>query len=100
MYVYVAHEYGGKAENVERAKKITHDLQIADRDNVYICPILAFSHLEYGELGYDEEIDLCKDLMCIFDKMIVASKISEGVRREIEFAQQLHWEVDYLEDNR
>ena len=99
MYVYVAHEYGGKAENVERAKKITHDLQIADRNNVYICPLLAFSHFEYGELGYEEEIDLCKDLMCIFDKMVVASKISEGVKREIEFAHQLHWEVEYLENN-
>ena len=99
MYIYVAHEYGGKSENVERARKITHDLQIADKDNVYICPLLAFSHLKYGELGYDEEIDLCKDLMCIFDKMVVASNISEGVRREIEFAQELHWEVDYLENN-
>lgn len=99
MYIYVSHEYGGKIENYERAKKITHDLQLADPDNVYICPLLALAHLEYGELGYDAEIELCKDLMCIFDKMVVASKISEGVRREIEFAEALHWEVEYLEKN-
>ena len=28
MTIYVSHCYGGKIENFERAKKITHDLQV------------------------------------------------------------------------
>ena len=42
---YVAHKYGANPENFERAKKITHDLQVADLENTYICPLLVFSHL-------------------------------------------------------
>lgn len=34
MMYYVSHEYGGNAQNVEKAKKITHDLQVADPDNL------------------------------------------------------------------
>ena len=29
MLIYVSHEYGGKQENYDRAKRIVHDLQIA-----------------------------------------------------------------------
>ena len=87
MVVYVAHCYGGKKENFERAKKITHDLQIKDPKNCYICPLLAFSHLSYNELGYDEELEICFDLLTVCDKLIVASKVSEGVFREMKLRQ-------------
>ena len=33
MTIYVSHAYGGKIENLERAKKITHDLQVKDLEN-------------------------------------------------------------------
>ena len=35
---YVAHKFSGKLENYQRAKKITHDLQVNDLENTYICP--------------------------------------------------------------
>ena len=38
---YVSHAYDGKIENLERAKKITHDLQVNDLENSYICPLYA-----------------------------------------------------------
>ena len=98
MIVYISHKYGGKPENLERAKKITHDLQVADLENTYICPLLALSHLQYGEIGYDEEMNLCIDLLSIADKMIVASNLSKGVCREIDFANLVGMEVEYLED--
>ena len=60
---YVAHRYGGDPANLERAKKITHDLQVTDLDNCYICPLLAFSHLKYGEIQYENEIALCFDIL-------------------------------------
>ena len=50
---YVSHRYVGDRANIERAKKITHDLQVSDLDNCYICPLLTFSHLKYGEIQYD-----------------------------------------------
>lgn len=97
MICYVSHEYGGKAENIEKARKITHDLQINDLKNCYICPLTAFSHLRYNEIGHDEEIALCLDLLSVSDILVVASEISEGVKREIEFAELVGMEVKYLE---
>ena len=96
--IYVSHAYGGKPENLERAKKITHDLQVADLENTYICPLLTFSHLRYGEIGYDAELEACLDLLSVCDKLIVASDISKGVAKEIDFANLVNMEVEYLED--
>ena len=96
MLIYISHRYQGNPDNMERAKKITHDLQVADPQNCYICPLTAFSHLQYGEMGYDAEMELCFDLLSVCDKLIVASVPSEGVRREIEFARMVGMEVEYL----
>ena len=99
IIIYVSHIYQGKPENLERAKKITHDLQVADLDNTYICPLLALSHLEYNEVGYDDEMNLCIDLLSECDRLIVASDISKGVAREIDFANLVGMEVEYLEED-
>lgn len=98
MIIYVSHKFGAKQENLERAKKITHDLQVNDLENTYVCPLLTFSHLQYGEIGYDAEMEACLDLLSVCDKMIVASDISKGVAREIDFANLVCMEVEYLED--
>ena len=98
MIIYVSHAFGGNPENLERAKKITHDLQVNDLENCYICPLLAFSHLTYGEIGYEEEMQICEDLLILCDKLIVASDLSEGVEREIILAEKCNMEIEYLED--
>ena len=90
---YVAHRFGGDLANLELAKKITHDLQVSDLNNCYICPLLAFSHLKYGEIGYDEELELCLDILSVSDVLIVASDISDGVQKEIDFARMVGMEV-------
>ena len=90
---YVSHRFGGDPANIERAKKITHDLQVADLDNCYICPLLTFSHLKYGEIGYDEELELCIDILSVADVLIVASDVSKGVQKEIDFAKMVGMEV-------
>ena len=90
---YVAHRFGGDSANMERAKQITHDLQVNDPENTYICPLLAFSNLEYNEIGYDAEMELCIDLLIVSDVLIVASDISEGVQKEIDFARMVGMEV-------
>ena len=91
--IYVSHKFGGDPANMERAKKITHDLQIENPTHCFICPILAFSHLQYGEIGYDDEIELCLDLLSLCDTLIVASDVSQGVRKEIDFARMVGMEV-------
>ena len=90
---YVAHRFGGDPANIERAKKITHDLQVADLDNCYICPLLAFSHLDYGEIGCEQEMEICLDLLSVCDYLIVASDVSDGVQKEIDFARMVGMEV-------
>ena len=98
MTIYVSHIFQGKQENLERAKKIIHDLQVKDLKNCYICPLLTFSYLGYGEIGYEEEMQLCEDLLVLCDKLIVASGLSEGVEREISLAEKCNMEIEYLED--
>lgn len=100
MLIYISHKYGANSENFERAKKITHDFQVADLENTYICPLLVFSHLRYGEIGYDAEIEACLDLLSACDKLIVASDLSKGVCKEIDFANLVGMEVEYLEDTK
>ena len=96
--IYVSHKFGGDPANIERAKKITHDLQVADLDNCYICPLLTFSYLKYGEIGYEQEMEICLDLLSVCDCLIVASDISEGVQKEIDFARLVGMEVIDLAD--
>ena len=96
--IYVSHKFGGVPANMERAKKITHDLQVADLDNCYICPLLTFSHLKYGEIGYDQEMEICLDLLSVCDVLIVASEPSKGVQKEIDFARMVGMEVIDLAD--
>ena len=91
--IYVSHKFGGDPANIERAKKITHDLQVADLANCYICPLLAFSHLNYGEIGYEQEMEICLDLLSVCDYLIVASDVSDGVQKEIDFARMVGMEV-------
>ena len=74
-------------------------MQVKDIANCYICPLLAFSDLEYGEIGYDDEMELCLDLLMCADRLIVASEISRGVQREIEFAKLVKMEVLRLDEN-
>ena len=99
MIYYVGHCFNGEKANIERARKITHDLQVKDVENCYICPLLAFSDLEYGEIGYNNELELCIDILQQCDKLIVASKISNGVQREIDFAKLVKMEVLRLDEN-
>ena len=70
-----------------------------DLANCYICPLLAFSHLEYGEIGYDAEMELCIDILQNCEKLILASEISKGVQMEIDFAKLVKMEVITLDEN-
>lgn len=98
MLIYIAHKYGGDKSNIEKAKRITHDLQIADKENTYICPLCTFCHLDYGEIPFEEEMSLCLDILSRCDGLFVASDISKGVKCEIDFAKSHDLEVVYVEN--
>ena len=93
MLVYVSHCHLNNPENVERARRITHDLQVENPNHCFICPLLMFSHLQYGEIGYDEEIELHLDILSVCDQFLITSEISDGVRRELDFARLIELEV-------
>ena len=96
---YVAHKYGGDYNNLRRARKIVHDLQVENTQDCFICPLLAFSHLKHGEIGFDAEMELCFDLLSVCDTLIVASEMSEGVQMEVDFANLVGMEVIWLDED-
>ena len=93
MLLYLAHKYQGDKSNIERVKKIAHDLQMENPDHCVVCPLLNFSCLDYGEIGHEYELEICLDLLCVADILIVASDISDGVQKEIDFARMVGMEV-------
>ena len=93
MLLYLAHKYQGDQANMERVKKIAHDLQMENPDHCVVCPLLNFSCLGYGEIGYDQEMEICLDLLSACDVLIVASDVSNGVQKEIDFAKMVGMEV-------
>lgn len=95
---YVSHKYGDDPEEYEKAAKITRILQVTDPDNCYICPLMAFSHLQYGQLGYDVEMALCLELLSKCDGIIVTSDVSEGVRREIKYAAENGIPIEFVDE--
>lgn len=97
MLVYVAHQYGGNKGYYDRAKGIVRRLQLAHKEDCFVCPLMAFSFLEYGEIDFEEEIEMCIDLLSVCDKLIVASPISKGVEIEIRYAEMFGLEVEYIE---
>lgn len=78
---------------MERVKKIAHDLQMENPTHCVVCPLLNFSCLDYGEIGYTEELEICLDLLSVCDVLIVASELSKGVQKEIDFARMVGMEV-------
>ena len=78
---------------MERVKKIAHDLQLKNPAHCVVCPLLNFSFLDYGEIGYEQEMEICLDLLSVCDVLIVASEPSKGVQKEIDFAKMVGMEV-------
>ena len=97
MLIYVAHKYQGNKANLQHAIEITRDLQKNDLANCYICPLITFSYLDYGELGFDDELALCLDILSVCDLLLITSDVSKGVQMEVDFAKLVGMEVQYLE---
>ena len=80
-------------------KEITHDLQINDLINCYICPSCVFSHLEENKIEVEDLQELHFDLLSCVDKLIVVGEISKEMQPKIEFAKLVKMEVVRLGEN-
>ena len=97
--IYIAHKYQGDKKNIEKVGKIAKKLQIEHPENSYFSPLHNFSFLDYDDISYEQMLEICIDWLSECDRLIVASDISKGVQKEIEFANLVGMEVEYLEKN-
>lgn len=94
MLIYCAHYYGGKENAKDSAEEKIRRLQLDDLQNTYISPIHALGYL-YKYMDYNTGMELCYDLLMVCDKLLVLSRPSEGVMREIKMAEKLHMPIEY-----
>lgn len=99
MICYVSHTFQNKELNYERAKNVMRHLQKRDLANCYVCPLMTFSYLGYGEIGKDNEMELRLDLLTCADRLIIASEIDKQMQTEVEFAKLVKMEVLRLDEN-
>ena len=97
MVIYVTHCHNGDEENLQKASRIVHNLQKADKDNCYICPLLTFSAINKGELNEEEMSNIRIDLLSICDMLIVSSREDAQIKHEIDFAKLVGMEIKNLE---
>ena len=97
--IYIAHKYEGDKNNIEKVGEIARKLQIEHPENSYFSPLHNFSFLYYNDINYEQMLEICLDWLNECDKLIVASELSKGVCREIDFANLVGMEVEYLEDS-
>ena len=96
MTVFVAHEHTDAS--TIRSQKIVLQLQHENLAHCFIPASIAFEHLYKGDLSQDEIFDIECDLLCNCDQLLIVSKISPIIQREIDFARMVGMEVIDLEE--
>ena len=91
MTVFVAHA-PTKYSSI-RSQKIVSQLQRENPDHCFIPASIAFEHLYNGDFSKDEIFEIESDLLMNCDKLLIISKISKIIKREIEFAKMVGMEV-------
>ena len=99
MILYVSSEGYGENLNIYKASKITHDLQMKDLSNCYICPVVAFDSVLDDKISKEDKLEIFLDLLSVCDKIILTSEDSEWTRAERRFAELVKMEVLVLEEN-
>lgn len=98
MMIYCAHEYGGNEDNKLEIEQKIRTLQSNDMENCYVSPVHTFC-FQYFDYDYETGMELCIDLLSVCDVLLVMSKASKGVLREIEFAELVGMPIWYLDIN-
>lgn len=71
-------------------------LAAADASNTYIFPDNALLHLNGSRISEKDKREQRDDLICCCEKMVVAPNITAEMQEEINLAERLHLEVEYL----
>lgn len=97
MVVYVSHKINKNPKTLARAKRITRQLQLKYPSDCFICPVIAFWHLIEKDVDADFLFELQCDLMDVCDKVIVTSDLCRTTKRELDNADIIETEVEWLE---
>ena len=92
MLIYVCAKAEQQNER-DRARDIMQALA-RDLENTYICSAFAFSYLTDCDEA-DREI-MRADLICVCDKLLIATDLDEDMRRDIDFAQGLKIPIEHI----
>lgn len=96
--IYIAHPYGGKAENRERVEKIIDKLiDKYGTDKVFISPLHALGYL-YHKVDYVQGIRMCLALLEMCDELWLCPgwEDSRGCNIEYGFAKGMGIPVYFL----
>ena len=91
MTVFVAHAQ--TEDSSLRSQKIVLQLQYENPAHCFIPASIAFEHLYNGDFSQDEIFAIECDLLCNCDQLLIVSKISPIIQREIDFARMVGMEV-------
>ena len=93
MRIYVT----GDKSDADRVKMVCRVLQKKQKENSFICPFSTFSHLLDYDLSVEELLECRLDWLSASDKLIVVSRKSSAVQKEMEFALMVGMEVEHIE---
>ena len=91
MYVYISHN-----NDIEHAEEMFRKLNAQRKEDAFLCGELFLKGLK-GYLMHSDIIERKEDLICLCDKLIVASDMDGDVLEELHFADKLGMEVEYLD---
>ena len=94
MTVFVAHCQN--EESTIRSQKIVLQLQMENPTHCFIPAAIAFEHLYNGDFSQDDFFDLELDLLMNCDQLLIVSKNSPIMRRQIDYCRMVGMEVVYL----
>ena len=97
MVVYVSHKINKNPKTLARAKRIVSRLEFKYPLDSFYCPEIALYHLIEKDVDVDFLLEKQKDFMDLCDKMIVASDLCKSVKKELDYADLIEIEVEWLE---
>lgn len=88
--VYIAHPYGGKEENKQKAEKIVLDIMRNKENIIPVSPIHAYG-FAYNEFEYEKGMEYCLTLLAMCDEIWIYGnwEKSRGCRMEKQLAKSM-----------
>lgn len=85
--IYIAHKFGGEQKNADRVADIIRKLIKQYPDYLFISPIHC-TGFYYHDIGYDDGMQYCFELLSLCEEMWIFSEDSKGVTLEREYCRR------------